>query len=331
MVTRLLCAAALVLSPTTSQAQAPRRRAEWRVLADVPLPGPPARFDYQSFDPATGRLWIAHMRAAEVLAFDVRTWRVVTRVTEMPGVTGVLVVSALHRVFAALSESHQVAVLDARTGRVLRRLPGGRFPDGLAYAPAVHKVFVSDEHGGQELVIDAVSSTALPPIPVGGEVGNTQYDSGSGRIWVAVQTRNQLAVIDPTTDSVVAWVAVPGVEQPHGLLIDATHHLAYVAGEGNGRVGVLDLRTQQVVGTYPGADEPDVLAIDPERHLLFVAAESGVVAAFDIRGDSLLALPSYRAPHAHSVAVDAGTHLIYLPLEDIGGRPVLRILRLEEP
>jgi DNA-binding beta-propeller fold protein YncE len=320
-----------MLSATTSQAQAPGGAAEWRVLAEVPLPGRAARFDYQSLDRASGRLWIAHMGAGEVLAFDVRTRQVVVRVPSMPGVTGLLVVPALQRVFAALSGSHQVAVLDAQSGRVLARLPGGRFPDGLAYVPAAHKVFVSDEYGRQELVIDAASPTARRPIPVGGEVGNTQYDPGSGRIWVAVQTRNQLAAIDPTTDSVVARVAVPGVDRPHGLLIDAPHRLAYVAGEGNQRVGVLDLRTNRVVGTYPVGDEPDVLAIDPERHRLFVAAESGAVAAFDIRGDSLAALPIYRAPHAHSVAVDPQTHLVYVPLEDVGGRPVLRILRLEEP
>jgi DNA-binding beta-propeller fold protein YncE len=195
----------------------------------------------------------------------------------------------------------------------------------------VRKVFVSDEYGRQEIVIDAATSSAQRSIPLGGEAGNTQYDSGSGRIWVAVQTRNQLVAIDPATDSVVARVAVPGVDRPHGFVIDPVHRLAYVAGEGSGRLGVLDLRTNRVLATYSVGDEPDVLAMDPGRHRLFVAAESGVVTAFDIRDRSLSPLPSYRAPHAHSVAVDPESHLIYLPLESVGGRPVLRILRLENP
>jgi DNA-binding beta-propeller fold protein YncE len=270
------------------------------------------------------------MRAGEVLAVDVRSRQVVARVPSMPGVTGVHAVPTLHRVFAALSGGHAVAVLDAETGRVLARIPGGRFPDGLAYAPAAHKLFVSDEYGRQELVIDAPSSTARPPIPMGGEVGNTQYDSVSGRIWVAVQTRNELAAIDPMTDSVVARVPVPGVDQPHGLLVDAEHRLAYVTGEGNGRLAVVDLRTMRVLGTYAVGEDPDVLAMDPGRHHLFVAAESGAIAGFEARGGSLLALPWYRAPHAHSVAVDPATHLVYVPLEAVGGRPVLRILTLEQ-
>lgn len=277
----------------------------------------------------TGWLWIAHMGAGELLAFDTRTRQVVARVPDMPRVTGVLAVPALQRVFAALGGGHEVAVLDARSSRVLARVRGGRFPDGLAYAPLARKLFVSDEVGRQELVIDVPSSAARKAIALGGEAGNTQYDSTSGCIWVAVQTRNELAVIDPRRDSVVARVPVPGIERPHGLQIDAAHRLAYVGGEANSRVGVLDLRTLRVVNTYPVGDEPDILAMDSERHRLFVASESGAIAAFDVRADSLVPLPKFEAPHAHSVAVDPATHLVYVPLEDLSGRPVLRILTLE--
>jgi DNA-binding beta-propeller fold protein YncE len=324
-----LFAAALTVIGSRAIAQAHQPAPEWRLVADVPLPGKAARFDYQSFDATAGRLWIAHMGAGEVLAFDVQRRQVVARVPEMPGVTGVRVVPALQRVFAALSAGHEVAVLDSRSGRVLARVPGGRFPDGLAYAPGANQLFVSDEYGRQELVIDVASSTARQPIQVGGEVGNTQYDSVSGHIWVAVQTRNELVAIDPMADSVVLRVPVPGVEHPHGFLVDAMRRVIYVTGEQNATLGVLDLRTSRVLRTYPVGKDPDVLAIDPARHRLFVAAESGVITAFETSNDSLLLIGRYQAPHAHSVAVDPSTGLLYVPLEDIGGTPLLRILRLE--
>jgi DNA-binding beta-propeller fold protein YncE len=271
------------------------------------------------------------MGAGEVLAFDVRERRVVARVSNMPGVTGVRAVPELQRVFAALSAGHEVAVLDSRDGRVLARVPGGRFPDGLAYASGAHKLFVSDEYGRQELVIDVPSSTARRPIQVGGEVGNTQYDSVAARIWIAMQTRNELAAIDPLTDSIVDRIPVAGIEHPHGFHVDAGRRLIYVTGEENGRVGVLDLRTRRIEHIYPVGDEPDVVAMDPGRRRLFVGAETGVISTFDVRGDSLVPLPSYSAPHAHSVAVDPASHLVYVPLEDVGGKAVLRILSLESP
>lgn len=322
--TRLVLA--LALPACRASAQAP---VAWHVVADVPLPGKAVRFDYQSFDAPAGRLWIAHMGASEVLAFDVGTRRVVARVLGMTGVSGVRVAPEVGRVFAALSAGHAVAVLDSRNGRVLGRVPGGRFPDGLAYVPAAGKLYVSDEYGRQELVIDVGSSTARRPIPTGGEVGNTQYDSLSGRVWVAVQTRNELAAIDPRTDAIVDRIPLPGIERPHGFHLDPGHGLAYVAGERNASLAVVALRARRVLRIYPVGDEPDVLAFDPVRRRLYVAAESGVIAAFEAAVDSLVPLPPYRARRAHSVAVDPATGLVYVPLESLGGRPMMRILRLD--
>ena len=34
----------------------------------------------------------------------------------------------------------------------------------------------------------------------------------------------------------------------------------------------------------------------------------------------------FAGPGAHSVAVDPNTHLVYLPLANLGGRSVLRVL-----
>jgi hypothetical protein len=232
-------------------------------------------------------------------------------------------------VFASLAAGRAVAVLDSRDGRLVARVPGGRFPDGLAYAPGARKLFVSDESGRQELVIDVRSLSPRPPIALGGEAGNTQYDSVASRIWVAVQTRNELAAIDPRSDSVVDRLLVPGVERPHGFYLDAEHRLAYVTGEMNGTMGVLDLRTRRVTRTYLVGDEPDVLDLDAARRRLFVASESGVITPFDLGGSAPVPLPEYRAPHAHSVAVDPSTGLVYVPLENVGGRPTLRILKLE--
>src|SRR5256885_5453045 len=53
--------------PPASRAEAPLR-----VVADVPLPGSASRFDYQSLEPTSGRLFISHMGAGQLVVFDVR-------------------------------------------------------------------------------------------------------------------------------------------------------------------------------------------------------------------------------------------------------------------
>ena len=105
-----------------------------RSVANVALPGPSNRFDYTSLDPVTNQLFIAHMDAHELLAFDVRQRRVVRTITA-PGVPGVIAVPQLHRVFASATDDREMLTIDSRTGEVLRRAPTGEYPDGLAYDP----------------------------------------------------------------------------------------------------------------------------------------------------------------------------------------------------
>ena len=298
------------------------------LVEDVPMPGSASRFDYQSFDPTTGRLYVAHMGAGQLIVLDTATHSVVGTVDDLPTVTGVLAVPELHRVYAAVAGHHEVAVIDDRSLKVIARLGDIGFPDGLDYDPGTRRVFVSDESGGGEVVLDGATDKVETTIELGGEAGNTHYDAGSGCIFVAVQTRNELVAIEPVGLHVVGRYELDAAcVAPHGFLIDAPHRLAFVACEDNATLLVVDLTTMLVTAIHDVGDGPDVLAFDPGLGWLYVAAEAGVVSVFAEEGKTLRLIGEYRAPHAHSVAVDPATHLVYLPLEDVGGAPVLRITR----
>jgi DNA-binding beta-propeller fold protein YncE len=301
-------------------------RGALRVVADVPLPGPPSRFDYQSVEPARGRLYISHMNAGTLVVFDLDSSRVVADIAGTPRATGVWAVPAHHAVYASAAGRHEVVAVDDRTLEITAHVGGVRFPDGIAYAPMEDKVFVSDETGEAEVVIDARTNTKHSTIALGGEAGNTHYDSVSHCILVAVQTRNELVAIDPVTERIVQRYDLPGSDHPHGFTLDEPGRLAFVSSEGNGVLQVVDLRTMRVLETHRVGDDPDVLAWDPGWRRLYVASESGVVSAFAVDGSELRPLGEIRIPHAHTVAVDPRTHRVYLPLENVGGRPVLRIL-----
>lgn len=297
------------------------------IVADVPLPGPAVRFDYQSFDPASGRLYIAHMNANQLVVFDVRNRKLVANLEGFQRVHGVFAAPEVHRIFASATGDHEVIAVDTRTLRIVGKAGPIDYPDGLAYAPKQRKVFVSDEHGGVDAVIDATSNTLVAKIPLGGGAGNTVYDPTSGHILVAVHSVNQLVAIDPVTDNILGRYPPPGIENPHGIALDGVDRIAFVAGEENHSLAVVDLNTMNVLSTYEVGDDPDVLAFDPGLKRLYVSAESGTVTIFQYGDRKLTQLGSLNMPHAHTVAVDPETHLVYFPLQDINGHPVLRIMR----
>jgi len=295
--------------------------------ADVPLPGHATRFDYQSYDPQSRTLYIAHMGDGAVIAFDTRKRRVLRQASGFPAATGILAVPDLQRVFVSVPGKREVAVLEAPTLKVLARIPAGEFPDGLAYAADAGRVFVSDERGGREAVLDARALRRVATTDLGGEAGNTQYDPVARRVLVNVQTRNELVEIEPGTAALVARHPLTGGRGPHGLLLLPAPRLAFAACEGDGRLLVVDLKTFQVLQVLDTGAAPDVLAYDAGLERLYVAAESGVLSVFQRRGRALAKLADLAIPHAHSVAVDNATHEVFLPLQDVGGQPVLRIMQ----
>jgi len=296
-------------------------------VAEVPLLGSTTRFDYQSFSPISRRLYISDMGASKLVVFDVGAARVLATLNGFPTVTGVLAVPAERRVYASATGDHAVRVVDDSTLATIASVQGPTFPDGIAYVPDVRRLFVSDEAGRQDLVIDARTNAVVARIDLGGEAGNTQYDSVSHCVIVAVQTANQLAVIDPGSAQIVRRITLDrSVRYPHGVSIDAPHRLAFVAGQESATLGVLDLQALELRQVLPVGDYPDVLALDPVLGRLYTAAESGVVAIFAEQDRALAQLGWYRADQAHSVAVDPGTHRVYLPLADVQGHPVLRVL-----
>jgi len=150
-----------------------------RQVADVPLPGPAVRFDYQSLDASHGRLYIAHMNADQLVVFDTKKRDVVANLDGFPNVHGVWAVPELGRVYASATGEHKVAVVDMETLKTLKTIAKTgpvKYPDGIAYAPGVKRVLVSDEHGDADAVIDATTNSLVATVPLNGGAGNTVYD-----------------------------------------------------------------------------------------------------------------------------------------------------------
>jgi DNA-binding beta-propeller fold protein YncE len=324
----LLCLVSVPASCQRAPATAPDSAGGLVRVAEIPLPGPAVRFDYQTVDTTADRLYVAHMNAGTLLVFDTKTRKVIANLPGFPSVHGVVAVPSVGKVFASATGEHRVVIVSAATLKSVARVGPIGYPDGLAFAPDARRVFVSDEsRAGRELVIDAVGDSVLGGIDLGGEAGNTIWDPVSRRILVAVQTRAEIAAIDASTARIVARYPVTGSERPHGLVIDPVRKLLFAADEAKSELFVIQLPSMRVLSHHSVGDDPDVLAVDPELGRLYVACESGVVDVFQVEDGRVVSLGRLAIPHAHTVAVHPVTHLVYLPIQQLGGRPVLEIYR----
>jgi DNA-binding beta-propeller fold protein YncE len=298
-----------------------------KMVIDIPLPGPAVRFDYQSLDAKDGRLYMAHMNADQLVVFDTQKRRVVANLDGFKRVHGVIAVPEVHRVFASATGEHQMVAMDMNTLKIVGTAGPINYPDGLAYSPATKRVFISDEHGGVDAVVDAETNRLITSIPLGGGAGNTVYDAGSGRTLVAVHGVNELVSIDPAGMKIVGRYKLPGIENPHGIALDQANRLAFIAGEENHSLAVFDLNAMKLLTVHQVGEDPDVLAFDPGLGRLYASAESGTVTVLEESGRDLRQIGQLHLPHAHTVSVDPKSHLVYFPLENIDGHPLLRIMQ----
>jgi DNA-binding beta-propeller fold protein YncE len=112
----------------------------------------------------------------------------------------------------------------------------------VCYLHAIMKLkhaIAFDHHA--DAVVDAITGALVKTIPLGGNAGNTVYDSGSDKILVAVSQKNELVMIDPASEAIMGRYSLPGIEEPHGVVLDVSARLAFVAGEGNNKLAVFDL------------------------------------------------------------------------------------------
>src|SRR5205085_10549576 len=97
---------------------------------DVTLPGDASRFDYVSIDPTRGLLFMAHLGASEVLAFDTAHERVAGRIAKISHVHGVLAIPERGRIYATATGTDEVVAIDADALKIVARIAVGAYPDG---------------------------------------------------------------------------------------------------------------------------------------------------------------------------------------------------------
>ncbi|HKB56076.1 MAG TPA: hypothetical protein VKC51_00670 [Lacunisphaera sp.] len=236
-----------------------------KLVAATPMPGFTGDFDHFGADLRGNRLFLAAEVAKTVEVFDLQTG---ARTGSITGFGHPLMMYYL-------AESDRLLVTD------------GGFPEG---APgAVQLVDCKDYR--------IINTVKLPPgvdHGVFNPVDQCYYvESGPE---VPGGNTHLLNVIDLKTFTRVGQVTLPG-ESHEGMVVDRAGRKLYVNLTGTDEVGVVDLRSRQVVARWPlpaDAHVAHAIALDEENHRLFTVSRkpAGEFIIFDLdTGKVVTALP----------------------------------------
>jgi len=314
-IARVLLAATFALaSPLPGQGTPP----QYHKTAEIVLGGE-GGWDYLTFDPGTGRIYIS--RSTRVDIVDPDAGRVVGTIRDTPGVHGIALVPKLHKGFTSNGRDGTVGVFDLETLGPVGRVRAGSNPDAIVYDPATDNVFAFNGGSHDVTIIGARSATVIRTLPLGGKPEFAAAD-GHGNVYVNIEDTAEIVAIDSRHLNVEARWPLKGCEAPTGLAMDVERHRLFV-GCSNKVMTIVDARDGRVVTTLPIGAGCDATAFDPQASLAFSANGDGTLTVIGRTGadryEVLQNVPT--KPGARTMALDPKRQRIYLVTADYGPRP----------
>jgi DNA-binding beta-propeller fold protein YncE len=305
MAMRLIALAALLAFASAPVGAKPPH---YRVARTVAL-GAPDDWDFVHFDPAQGRVYVAH--STEVTVIDGRSGALVGRIAAIKGAHDVAVVPELGRGYADNGDTGNVTVFDLRTLRPLGTIPADADADAMVYDPVTKLLVVGSGDAQAASIIDVRAAKKLASVPLGGSAEGI-VRGGGGKVFINVDTLNTIARLDLRTRRIDARWPTPGCEAPHGLAYDRSARRLFASCK-NGRMIVVDARTGKALALLPIGLGTDSAGFDPLRKWAFSANKAGTLSVVSERRGRFVALGNVpTAPGAKNMAIDPRTGRIFL-------------------
>jgi DNA-binding beta-propeller fold protein YncE len=179
---------------------------------------------------------------------------------------------------------------------------------------------------GTVRIVDLATDMALADIPVGKNPDGAVYDPVTKLVFAMSHDMGTAAVIDTATRKPVASINVGGeLEFP----VSDGAGKVFVNIESSNEIGVIDVRTKQLLGKYKlaGCEEPSGLAYIAGSKLLMASCANGVAKVVEAEtGKDVASVPIGRGPDA--VFQDPSRKLAFIPC---GRDGVLEVISLADP
>ena len=206
--------------------------------------------------------------------------------TPLPGYTGDLDHFGVDvkggRLFLASEDHKTVEVFDLRTGKRIHSIEGFGQPLTMAYLPDSDRLIVTDGDDTDAVqLVDCKEYKIIKTLKLGKGVDHSVFNPLNNYFYVENGggpngATHSLAIIDTTSFKQVGEIAgLPGSSN-EGMVIDHEGRELYINMTGSDEVGIIDLKTLQIIARWPLPDAhvAHAIALDEPHHRLFTATRN---------------------------------------------------------
>lgn len=285
----------------------------FRLHAAVKLIGKAPDWDYLSYDPARGHLFIAR-RDAGLWVYDTRRQRLLRRMAKTEGAGASLLIPTLGRGYAT-NEDGSVTVFNLATLAPIRRVKFAADADAASYDPVSGRIAFVSADSRRVTLMDARSLAVVGHLDLEAKKADASVADGTGAILLNERDRNMVARIDAATAKITAEWPTNGCTQPTGLAYDAPDHRAFIGCRGAKPVlAVLNTDSGAVIATFDlGRGNDGVVYDRAHRRIVTTNGVEGNIVVFhqDDADHYRLEQAVTTRPSARTMAYDAAGQRIF--------------------
>jgi DNA-binding beta-propeller fold protein YncE len=204
-----------------------------------------------------------------------------------------------NHLFVSAEVHHSVEMFDLKTGEHLQSIGGLKTPHSLAFDAAKDELLVADGGDSALIILDPTDFHRIDRIQLidGSATGKgdspdaAYYDAktrlyyiGNGGISAKLD-KSTISIFSLQEGKIVGEISIPG-NNVESMVVDDARDRLYVNIRDKKEIGVVDLKTKQVIDTWttPDMNRNTALTMDPVTGRLFVAGRNpGILYVFDVR------------------------------------------------
>lgn len=301
-----------------------------RLQSTIALPGVQGRIDHMTFDPQTGRLFVAALGNNTVEIVDVKQGKRVHTISGLHEPQGVLYLPDDDRLYIANGDDGTVQVFDGTTYRLLKTISLGSDADNVRFNPERKEIYVG--YGSGSLAILAEDGTKVAEIRLDAHPESFQLERNSPKIFVNLPDSRKIAVVDRHTRVVIANWSTGGALANFPMALDEQNHRLFIVCRKPAELLVFNSDTGAVIAKLPAVADCDDVFYDPAAKRLYASGGEGSVSVFERQGaDQYRELGKINTRKgARTSFFSSGSHSLYVAARQQGTEPAaIYVFRVE--
>lgn len=277
-------------------------------------------WDYLTFDPGSGRLFIG--RNDRVMVVDANSGKLVGEVHGLMRAHGIAIDHAHDRGFATSGGNATVVVFNLRTLKVIGKTKVDADDDAIQFDPYSGHIFTFNGDAHTASVIDPATDKLIGTVELGAKPEFGVPD-GQGKLYVNLESTSQMAEIDAATMKVTRRWSLAPCHSPSGLAIDAVHHILFSVCR-NRVMAISNAESGKVIAHLPIGPGADAARYDAGTGLAFASTgrDGAITIVHEVSPTRFRVVQRVKTQlGARTMGLDPATHRLYTVTASFKPRP----------